>query len=164
MNNTPNCFRTLLLGLLVSAAFLACSKNNDPAAGHFTTSVSFMAGTGAVNFPVGGVAQQNVGSTSTTLITGQYADTSVRKGNISIRVIGGDTTRQYRTPNVLVTFTDSTGAVWTNSSDTTNAVTFYQFNKTAGSEVHGTFSCIVTNPQGTRLLLDNGNFTAPYAY
>lgn len=149
--------------LFLFCLVLACSKSNDGNNNQFTASLSFQAGTGIVQYPRASVTTESINNVTTTLITGQYADTSSKQGSISIRVIG-DSTLQYKTPNVLVTFTDSTGRTWTNTADTTNTVSIYRFDKTPNGQVHGSFSCTVTNQQGNRLLLDKGNFTAPYAY
>ncbi|WP_147313812.1 hypothetical protein [Deminuibacter soli] len=153
----------LVYAPLLCILFWACTKNGSDTPGK-SWSVSFTTGTGNIVFPQAAVIAQPIGNVHTTLISGGYADTSRKQGSISIRVIGGDTTTRYTQPNVLVTYTDSTGATWTSTTDTTNAVTFYQFGKTPGAQVHGSFNCIVSNKQGATLILNNGNFTAPYTY
>ena len=113
-----------------------------------------------VSFPVNLVFIQDVLNVHTTLISGQYADTSFRQGNISIRVFG-DTTGRYRWDSLTVTYTNAAGIAYYNTSDTTNFAQIDKFPKTAGGIVSGSFNCRVFSGKDS-ILFSHGTFKAPY--
>lgn len=115
-----------------------------------------------VSFPVNKVFIQDVLDVKTTLITGEYADTSSKEGNISIRFIG-DTTGRYRAQgdSLLVTYTNSQGVAYYNAQDTLNYVQIDKFPKTANGIVSGSFYCKVFAGKDS-ILFSNGIFKASY--
>jgi len=142
--------------LAVSTLLPGCSKKNNSSA----TSLSFETPTASVIFPVSFAAVQVVDTLQTTLIAGQFSDTSTSLENISIRVLG-DTSLTYKGNSVLVTYTDVAGNTYNSSGDSTDYVTISQFPKADEALVTGSFSVTVTGSNGT-LLLNNGHFTASF--
>jgi hypothetical protein len=145
--------------MLLSA--LACSKSNskNPVIAP-TSSFTFSTGDSLISYPVNLVYIQDVTSTHTTLISGQYPDTASKKGSISFRLIG-DTTGRYRADSLLVTYTDGKGNVFYNTSDSTNYVQVDKFPKTYNGVVNGSFHLKVSNSSGS-IQFSNGNFVAIY--
>jgi hypothetical protein len=113
-----------------------------------------------INFPVSVAYIQDVVNVHTTLITGQYADTSSKTGNISIRLVG-DTTGRYQGDSLLVTYTTPTGAIYYNTKDTLNYVRIDKFAKTPNGIVNGGFNCRVSNGKDS-ILLSDGTLLAYY--
>ncbi|HMH20827.1 MAG TPA: hypothetical protein VK563_03580 [Puia sp.] len=146
--------------LLLCACFIACSKGNDKLTPTLRSSVTFSAKDSFINFPVGIVFIQDVVNVHTTLISGKYEDSSSRRGNISIRVIG-DTTGRYHGDSVQLTYTNAAGTIWTNTKDTGNFVQINTFAKTADGLVNGAFRCKVYNGKDS-ILLSNGALVAFY--
>ncbi|TDX01944.1 hypothetical protein [Dinghuibacter silviterrae] len=148
--------------LFVICFALACKKNTSSSA--ITPSLSFTAtsqtnGSTAIHFPNVVVAVQEVDTLHSTLISGQYADTSSATGSISIRVIG-DTTGTYKANAVLVTYVDGQGNIYNSSGDSTDEVTITKFSKAAGGLVTGSFDLTVTGTPGSLVLA--GSFTAGF--
>ncbi len=149
--------------LLLCVVFFACKKSNQPATGGASrSSFSFSANDTTISFPVNLVFIQDVLDLHTTLITGQYADTSSKQGNISIRFLG-DTTGRYRAQgdSLTVTYTDPLGIAYYNTPDTNNYVQVDKFPKTPEGMVTGSFHCRVFHGTDS-LLFSNGAFMAPY--
>lgn len=157
-----NLVRVVPLLLVICCYTLACKKNHS---GAITPSLSFEAtsqtsGSLAIHFPTVVVAVQEVDTLHSTLISGQYADTSSLLGSLSIRVIG-DTTGIYTGNSLLVTYVDGQGNTYENSGDSTDNVTITRFSKASGGLVTGSFNLTVTGTAGT-LVLDGGSFTAAF--
>jgi len=148
----------LLFAILFS---FACSKSSgsNPVITP-TSSFTFSAGDSLISYPVNLVYIQDVASTHTTLISGQYPDTAAKKGSLSFRLIG-DTTGRYRTDSLLVTYADGKGNVYYNTSDSTNYVQVDKFPKTYNGVVNGNFSVKVSNSSGS-IQFSKGNFVAIY--
>src|SRR5436309_2841482 len=90
MKNTP-----LLLSILFLCPVLfACKKGDGNDSFSPSSSFYFSPHHNIICFPVNLVYIQDVYDVRTTLISGQYKDTSTRKGNVSFRLIG-DTTGRY---------------------------------------------------------------------
>jgi hypothetical protein len=151
---------TLLISLCLS--IIACKKSNGGTAPVSTYStLSFSANDTSVSFPVDLVFIQDVLNTHTTLITGQYVDTSANPGNISIRVIG-DTTGRYQGDSLLVTYTDKRGTVYYNDTkDSSNFASIDKFPKTADGMVSGSFFCKVIKGTDT-VRFSKGIFIASF--
>lgn len=103
---------------------------------------------------------QEVGSTHTTLISGQYADTSSKKGSLSIRILS-DTTGRFKGDSLLVTYTDGKGNVFYNTKDDNNFVQLDKFPKTYNGVVSGNFSFVVSGTPGS-VRFTNGSIVAIY--
>ncbi|HZE85113.1 MAG TPA: hypothetical protein VE035_12445 [Puia sp.] len=146
--------------LLLCVYLIACSKSNGKSAPVVGSSVSFSANDSFINFPLGTVFIQDVYNVHTTLITGQFADSSSKKGSLSIRLIG-DTTGRYHGDSIQVTYINATGAIWINTKDTSNFVQINTFAKTANGHVNGGFNCKVFNGKDS-ILLSNGTLIALY--
>jgi hypothetical protein len=130
--------------LLLYVAFAGCGKSEGLKPIKDLSSFNFSANDKAQSFPVNLAYIQDVLDVHTTLITGQNADTSSKPGSISIRVIG-DTTGHFGGDSLLVTYTDTTGAIYYNTHDNGNFVQIDKF----------------TNGQDT-IRLTQGVFTAYY--
>lgn len=152
---------TSLLLLFYVLFTLACSKSSssNPIVAP-TSSFTFSAGDSLISYPVNLVYIQDVTSTHTTLISGQYPDTSAKKGSLSFRLIG-DTTGRYRADSLLVTYTDGKGNIYYNTNDNTNYVQVDKFPKTYNGVVNGNFNVKVSNSSGS-IQFSNGSFVAIY--
>ena len=138
----------------------ACKKSNSTAQAR-GSSLSFSANDTLVNFPVTLVYIQVVTSLQTTLITGQYADSSANPGNINIRIIGDTSAGRFSGDSLVVTYTNGAGVLFTNTTDSSNFVQIDKFPKTAYGMVSGSFACKVASAAGS-IQLTGGLFIAPY--
>jgi len=102
-----------LLILVVCCYASACKKSHSstiqPSLSFTATSVD--SGSHAIYFPTVVVAVQEVDTLHSTLISGQYSDTSTLQGSLSIRLIG-DTTGTFKGNNLLVTYVDGQGNIY----------------------------------------------------
>jgi hypothetical protein len=148
-----------LLCLFYALFIVACSKssNSNPVVAP-TSSFTFSAGDSLISYPVNLVYLQDVTNRHTTLISGQYPDTSSKKGSLSFRLIG-DTTGRYRSDSLLVTYTDAKGKTYYNTGDSTNYVQVDKFPKTYNGVVNGNFSVSVSNSSGS-IQFSKGSFVA----
>jgi hypothetical protein len=148
--------------LFLCFAFYACGKSSNgpstPAAPKSSISVS--AGDSLLTYPINMVFTQEVNTTNTTLISGQYADTSSKKGSLGIRLIG-DTTGRFKGDSLFVTYTDGKGNVYYNTADSTNYVQVDKFPKTYNGVVSGSFSFAVSSSAGS-VRFSNGSIVAIY--
>src|ERR1700744_413532 len=147
--------------LLIVILITACKKNPS---GTFTPSLSITAtsqttGAQSIHFPTVVVAVQEVDTLHSTLISGQYADTSTAPGSISIRVIG-DTTGTFRGNSILVTYVDGMGNAYESQGDSTDMVTITHFSKQANGLVTGNFNLQVYDTPNELTL--SGQFTAGF--
>lgn len=151
--------QTLLtsISLILCAILWACSKSSTPNIAP-TSSFSFSANDSLITYPVNLVYIQEVLNTHTTLISGQYQDTSSKKGSLSFRLLG-DTTGRYQGDSLLVTYTDGKGNLYYNTKDNTNYVQIDKFPKTYNGVVNGSFTVRVSNNSGS-ILFSNGRFVA----
>jgi hypothetical protein len=138
----------------------ACKKSSTLAPVPSSSSLSFFANDTLISFPVNQAFIQDITTTQTTLISGQYADTSTRQGSISIRLIG-DTTGRYSGDSLLVTYTNPAGLVYNSTGDGSSFVQVDKFAKTSNGIVSGSFSLTVSNGSGS-LQISKGVFTALY--
>ena len=150
----------LLSILFLCTALLACSKGNGDAPAGPSSSFIFSANDSLISFPVNLAYTQDVYDVHTTLISGQYKDTSTRKGNISFRLIG-DTTGRYHGDSLLVTYTNAAGNIYYNTGDSTNFVLVNKFEKKYNGIVSGSFSLKVSNAEDS-IQFSQGSFTALY--
>lgn len=149
--------------LLIAVLLLlpACKKNHS---GSFTPSLNITAtsttnGSQTLRFPTVVVAVQEVDTLHSTLISGQYSDTSTLQGSISIRVIG-DTTGTYTGSKLLVTYVDGLGNAYESQGDSTDQVIITRFSKQANGEVTGSFHIDVYDTPDELTL--TGQFTAGF--
>lgn len=156
MKNTP-----LLLSILsVFCVLTACNKGGGDALQGPSSSFTFTANDSLLSYPINIAYTQEVYNVHTTLISGQYKDTSSKKGSISFRLIG-DTTGRYQGDSLLVTYTNATGDIYYNTGDSTNFVKVDKFEKKYNGIVSGTFSLKVANSSGS-IQFSQGTFTALY--
>ena len=146
--------------IILCGILFACKKSNGPATAAPSSSFSFLANDTLISFPVNQAFIQDVTTLHTTMISGQYADTSSRQGSISIRLIG-DTTGRYSGDSLLVTYINAAGNVYYNTSDNSNFVQVDRFAKVYNGVVSGSFSLKVTGSAGS-IQFSNGVFTALY--
>jgi len=152
---------TLLLRSFVVACYTlaACSKSHGPAPAITpTSSIAVSANDSLLHYSVNNVYIQDIGSTHTTLISGEYPDTSGKKGSLAIR-LPGDTTGRWTGNSLHVTYTDGKGNTYNNTSDTTNYVQLDKYPKTYNGVVSGSFSFATTGPAGT-IRFSNGSIIA----
>ena len=155
--------RPLLRSILfLCFAIYACGKSsNGPSTPAVPKSgIAVTAGDSLLTYPINMVFTQEVNTTHTTLISGQYADTSSKKGSLSIRLLG-DTTGRFKGDSLLVTYTDGKGNVYYNTADSTNYVQVDKFPKTDNGVVSGSFSFAVSSSAGT-IRFSNGSIIAIY--
>jgi hypothetical protein len=156
MKNTP-----LLLSILfLFGVLIACKKSDGNASSGPSSSFIFSANDSMVSFPVNLAYIQDVYNVHTTLISGQYKDTSTKKGSLSFRLIG-DTTGRYRGDSLLVTYVDASGNAYYNTSDSANFVLVSKFEKKVNGIVNGSFYLKVANSSDT-IQFSQGIFTALY--
>jgi hypothetical protein len=158
MKNRPLLISLLFLFYVVFT--LACSKSRSNPVIAPTSSFTFSAGDSLISYPVNLVYIQDVTSTHTILISGQYPDSSAKKGSISFRLIG-DTTGRYRADSLFVTYTDGKGNVYYNTSDSANYVEVDKFTKAYNGVVNGSFNIKVSNSSGD-IQFSKGSFVAIY--
>jgi len=156
MKNNLLLISIICLGGIVSA----CNKSDKLTPLLPSSSFTFSAGDSLISFPVNQAFGQDVYNTHTTLITGQYEDTSSKKGSISIRVFG-DTTGKFRGDSLLVTYISSTGTTYYNTKDSDNVVTIDKFVKKFNGTVSGSFTIRVANGPAS-IRLNQGIFSALY--
>jgi hypothetical protein len=153
----------LLAYLLLGTVLVSCSKNGGTMnAVNSYSSISLSVNDSTISFPISKAYIQDVLNLSTTLVVGQYADTSAKMGNINIRVIG-DTTGRYANDSLLVSYTGKNGLLYNKTNDSSNFVLINKFPKTPNGMVTGSFSVRVANGTDT-LKLGNGSFSAIYQY
>lgn len=154
--------RTPLLLSIVSLCgmLIACNKSDSNPLSTPASSFTFSANDTVLSFPVNLAYIQDVYNVHTTLISGQYKDTSSKKGSISFRLIG-DTTGRYRGDSLLVTYTNAAGNIYYNTSDSTNFVQVDKFEKKYNGTVSGNFYLKVFNSSGI-IQFSQGSFTALY--
>lgn len=154
--------RVVPLVIIVCFAALACKKTSS--SGKVIPSLNLTAtsqtsGSLAIHFPTVVVAVQEVDTLHSTLISGQYADTSSLQGSLSIRVVG-DTTGTFTGNSLLVTYVDGQGNIYNSTGDSTDNVIITKFSKAAGGLVSGSFDLTVAGTPGTLTL--TGQFTAGF--
>jgi len=150
----------LISTICLGGALLACSKSDRLTPILPPSSLVFSANDSSISFPVNQAFIQDVYDTHTTLITGQYQDSSSKKGSISIRVFS-DTTGIFHGDSLLVTYVSSSGQQYYNNRDSINVVRIDKFEKKYNGNVTGTFTVNVANGAGT-IRLRQGTFTALY--
>jgi hypothetical protein len=125
----------------------ACNKSDKLTPLLPSSSLTFSANGSLISFPVNLALNEEVYDTHTTLITGEYEDTSSRRGSISIRCFG-DTTGRYQGDSLLVTYVSSSGKEYYNTKDSGNVVMIDRYVKryNGAESIH----------------LDQGIFTALY--
>lgn len=138
----------------------ACSKSDKLTPLLPPSSFTFSAGDSLISFSVNKASPEDVYNTHTTLITGQYDDTSSRKGSLSIRLFG-DTTGRFRGDSLLVTYISYNGKQYYNTKDSDNIVTIDKYVKKYNGIVSGSFSIKVANGSES-IRLDQGIFSALY--
>lgn len=156
MKSTP-----LLLSILsLVGALIGCTKHDGNALSTPPSSFIFSANDSVISFPVNLAYIQDVYDVHTTLISGQYKDTSSKQGSISFRLIG-DTTGRYRGDSLLVTYISAAGNIYYNTNDSNNYVLVNKFEKKYNGVVSGSFYLKVTGPAGN-IQFSQGNFSAVY--
>lgn len=150
----------LISTICLGGALLACNKSDKLGPIVPPSSFVFSANDSMISFPVNQVFIQDVYNTHTTLITGQYQDTSSKKGSISIRVLA-DTTGTFHGDSLLVTYVSSSGQQYYNTRDNANVVRIDKFEKKYNGNVSGSFTINVASG-AENIRLQQGTFTALY--
>ncbi|HVU57640.1 MAG TPA: hypothetical protein VHD83_21400 [Puia sp.] len=150
----------LISTICLCGVMLACNKSDKLSPILPPSSFVFSANDSMISFPVNQAFIQDVYNTHTTLITGEYQDTSSRKGSISIRVFG-DTTGTFHGDSLLVTYVSSSGQQYYNTKDSSNVVTIDKFVKKYNGSVIGSFTIKVASGS-ENIRLQQGTFTALY--
>lgn len=156
-NKLKNLFSVPLIFLL-AAAFMYCSKQDvlvpiEETPPPAPSSISFKQDTLPVTLSVTTARKENVGSYKTTAIEGKYPDSTIRKSNLIVRITG-DSARMYSNTEILATYTDSTGTMFSNSvSDTINKVVITKMEKKKNGLVEGSFTIKVSNSTKTKTYL-----------
>jgi len=158
MKNGPRLTSLLFLCCVI----YACGKSsNGPATPAIPqSSIAVKANDSLLTYSINLVYTQDVNSTHTTLISGQYSDTSVKKGSLGIRLLS-DTTGRFKGDDLLVTYTDGKGNIYYNTKDSTNFVQVDKFPKTYNGVVSGSFSFVVSGSAGS-VKFSNGSIIAIY--
>jgi hypothetical protein len=144
--------------LFLCFSLAACSKSSHVPSSAPVSSISFEANDSTIAFPVGTVYIQNVDSTHTTLIEGQYPDSSTKQGSLAIRLIG-DTAQRFRGDSLLATYVDGAGNSYTNTGDSADFVLINTYPKSYNGVVTGSFALTVTGAAGT-IRFSNGSIVA----
>jgi len=156
MKNNLLLISIICLGGIISA----CKKEGNMTPLLPPSSFTFSAGDSLISFSINEAFAEDVYNTHTTLISGQYDDTSARKGNISIRIFG-DTTGKFHGDSLLVTYVSGSGKQYYNTKDDDNFVTVDKYVKKYNGAVSGSFHVKVANGAES-ILLQQGIFTALY--
>jgi hypothetical protein len=156
MKNAPLLTSYVLLCCLVAA----CKKSSHGSAVPATpaSNISVKAGDSLLHYSINLVYIQDVDSTHTTLISGEYADTSSKKGSLAIR-LPGDTTGRWTGTAFHITYTDGKGNLYYNTADTTNYVQLDKYPKGYNGVVSGSFSFAATGSAGS-MKFSNGSIIA----
>jgi hypothetical protein len=156
-NKLKNLF-TIPLIFLLAAFFMYCSKQEalipiEETPPPAPAAISFKQDTLPVTLSVTTARKENVGAFKTTAIEGKYPDSIIRKNSLIIRVTG-DSARLYSNTEILATYTDSAGAMFSNTiSDTVNKVTITKMEKKKEGIVEGSFTIKVSNSTKTKTYL-----------
>ncbi len=107
--------------------------------------------------------KENVGTYKTTAIEAKHPDTTIRKNSLIIRITG-DSARAYSNIEILATYTDSAGVMFSNNiSDTVNKVTITKMEKKKDGLVQGSFTIRVSNSTKTKTyLLKEGTISSTF--
>jgi hypothetical protein len=146
--------------ILLSCLLAACGKSSHGPGVSATpvSSISVSANDSLLHYTVNLVHIQDVDSTHTTLISGEYADSSSKKGSLAIR-LPGDTTGRFTGGSLHITYTDGNGNLYYNTADTTNYVQLDKYPKSDNAVVSGSFSFSATGSAGN-VKFSNGSIIA----
>ena len=166
-NKLKNLF-TIPLIFLLAAGFMYCSKQEalipiEETPPAVPLSISFKQDSLPVTLSVTTARKESVGALFTTAIEGKYPDSTIRKNNLIIRVTG-DSARAYTNTEILATYTDSTGAKFSNAvADTVNKVTITKMEKKKNGLLEGSFTIRVSNSTKTKTyLLKEGRISSTF--
>jgi hypothetical protein len=166
-NKLKNLFSVPFLFIL-TVGLMYCSKQDALAPIEETSAqqlyVSFKQDTLPVTFSNTAARKENVGSLFTTAIEGKFPDSTVRKTNLIIRVIG-DSASAYNNTEILAGYTDSLGVMYANTiTDTINKVRITKMEKKKNGVVEGSFTIRVSNSTKTKTyLLNEGKFSSTFS-
>lgn len=125
--------------------------------------ISFKQDTIPVTLSVSTSRKENVGTYKVTAIEAKYPDSTIRKNSLIIRVTG-DSARAYSNTEILATYTDAAGVMFSNvTSDTANKVTITKLEKKKDGLVQGSFTIKVSNSTKTKTyLLKEGTISSTF--
>ncbi len=156
-NKLKNLF-TIPFILLVAAVFMYCSKQDaltamEPPPAVPPLAISFKQDTLPVTLSVTAARKEKIGSLFTTAIEAKFPDSTVKKTNLIIRVTG-DSARPYLNTEILASYTDSAGVMFSNTvADTINKVTITKMEKKKDGMLQGSFTIRVSNSTKTKTYL-----------
>ena len=146
--------------VLFCCVLAACKKSSHGPAVPVTpaSNISVSANDSLLHYTINLAYIQDVDSAHTTLISGEYADTSSKKGSLAIR-LPGDTTGRFTGGNLHITYTDGKGNLYYNTADTTNYVQLDKYPKEYNGVLSGSFSFLATGTAGS-VKFSNGSIIA----
>jgi hypothetical protein len=166
-NKMKNLFSVPIIFLL-AAVCMHCSKQNAvtpieqppviPA-----SSVSFKQDTLPLTLSVTTARKEIINSLISTAIEAKMPDSTAKKNSLIIRVMA-DSARAYSNTEILASYTDSTGIVFSNIiSDTLNKVIITKLEKKKNGLVQGSFTIRVSNSTKTKnYLLKEGVISSSF--
>jgi hypothetical protein len=144
--------------IVIAASLMYCTKEAPlvpievPPAPQ-PTAISFKQDTIPVTLSVSTARKENVGTYKTTAVEAKYPDSTVRKNSLIIRVTG-DSARAYSNTEILATYTDSAGVMFSNIiADTVNKVVITKLEKKKNGLIQGSFTIKVSNSTKTKTYL-----------
>lgn len=155
--------------IVVSAVLMHCSKQGaavpieTPPPPPQPLAITFKQDSVFINLSITSCRKENVGTFKTTAIEAKYPDTTVRKNNLIIRITG-DSARSYSNTEILATYTDSLGVMFSNTiADTSNKVNITKLEKKKNGLVAGSFTLKVSNSTKTKTyLLKDGTISSTF--
>jgi hypothetical protein len=166
-NNLKNHFSIFLLCTIVTI-LMCCSKQDTLISPQQTPLqqlyISFKQDTLPLTLSVTTARKENVGTLINTALEGKFPDSTIRKINLIIRVIG-DSERAYSNFEILAGYTDSLGVMYANTiTDTINKVRITKMEKKKNGVVEGSFTIRVSNSTKTKTyLLNEGKFSSTFS-
>ncbi len=126
--------------------------------------ISFKQDTLPVSLSVTTARKENVGTYKTTAVEAKYPDSTIRKNSLIIRVTG-DSASAYSNTEILATYIDSAGVMFSNIiTDTVNKIILTKLEKKKNGLVQGSFTIKVSNSTKTKTyLLKEGIISSTFA-
>lgn len=155
--------------VVIAAVLMHCSKQGaavpieTPPPPPQPLAISFKQDSVFINLAITSCRKENVGTYKTTAIEAKYPDSTVRKNSLIIRVTG-DSARAYSNTEILATYTDSLGVMFSNTiADTVNKVNLTKVEKKKNGLVTGSFTIKVSNSTKTKTyLLKDGTISSTF--
>jgi predicted flavoprotein YhiN len=150
-----NRLKNVAYTILVSFILLHCSKQQgitpiETPPAPLSTFISFMQDTVPIKLLLTTTRKENIGNYKTTAVAAKNPDSARLKNSLIIRFTG-DSARVYTNTEILATYVDSTGEMFSNTiADTTNKLIISNLEKKKIGIVTGNFTIKVSNNTGTK--------------